>query len=199
MSNKAVFNEELAHEMLEKALVSKRYRHSINVMQTAVCLAMRYEYSLEEAKIAGLLHDCARCLPSSQQISLCEEVQIPINEYEREYPHMLHAKLGAYLARKEYGIETKEILNAIVFHTVGRPNMEMLEKIIFVADYIEPDRDQAPNLKGIRKCAFTDIDKAIYLILKDTISYLTKEKGDVGAEFLATYEFYEKLQKNSIL
>jgi putative HD superfamily hydrolase of NAD metabolism len=194
-----VFNEEQAYRMLANTIDAKRYIHSINVMHTAISLAMRYEYSLEEAKIAGLLHDCAKCFSNNQQITLCKDAQISISEYEKEYPDMLHAKLGAYLARKEYGIEKKEILDAITFHITGRSDMGVLEKIVFVADYIEPSRKNAPNLEHIRKLAFVDIDRAIYLILKDTIAYVMKEKGSMDMASLATYEFYENIQKRTIL
>lgn len=88
---------------------------------------------------------------------------------------MLHAKLGAYFARKIYGVEDKEILHAIQVHTTGEPGMNTLDKIIYIADYIEPNRNKAPNLEEVRKLAFVDLDKAMLKILSDTLNYLRKK------------------------
>ncbi|MCI8635737.1 MAG: HD domain-containing protein [Eubacterium sp.] len=178
---------------LKKELDKNRYQHTLGVMYTASCLAMRHGGDMQEAMYAGLLHDCAKCIPIDKQIHLCEKNHIPIRDVERKNPHLLHAKLGVFLAKSEYGIKDKTILHAIEVHTTGAPNMGLLDKILFVADYIEPHRDRAPNLTEVRTLAFTDINEAVLRILYDTIYYLNQRKGSIDSITYDTYQFYKKL------
>ena len=104
---------------------------------------------------------------------------------------MLHAKVGALLAEKKYDIEDQEVLSAIRWHTTGKPDMTLLEKIVYVADYIEPKRDKAPNLKEVRKMAFVDLDRALLKILEDTLNYLGDSPDEVDTMTKATYDFYK--------
>ncbi len=179
-------------EKLKKELDCKRYEHTMGVMYTASALAMRYQVNLETAMIAGLLHDCAKCIPALQKIVLCEEYRLNISEAERENPGLLHAKLGAHLAQEKYQIEDAEILNAIAFHTTGRPNMTLLDKIIYIADYIEPDRCEAPNLKEIRHLAFVDIDECLYTILRASLEYLNSRSEVIDPLTEQTYRYYKE-------
>ena len=110
-------------------------------------------------------------------------------------PHLLHSKLGAFKAKNEYGIEDQEILDAVRYHTTGRANMTLLEKIIFVADYIEPGRDKAVNLSEIRQLAFVDLDRALLRILEDTLIYLEEGKEEIDPQTRKTYEYYRNLEK----
>ena len=178
---------------LKKELDKNRYQHTLGVMYTASCLAMRHGGDMQEAMYAGLLHDCAKCIPIDKHIHLCEKNHIPIRDVERKNPHLLHAKLGVFLAKSEYGIKDKTILHAIEVHTTGAPNMGLLDKILFVADYIEPHRDRAPNLTEVRMLAFTDINEAVLRILYDTIHYLNQRKGSIDSITYDTYQFYKKL------
>lgn len=155
-----------------------RYEHTLAVAYTAACLASLYGADTNKALIAGLLHDCAKCIPHIEQLRMCEEYGIDLNETEKKNHALLHAKLGAYLAKEKYGVADEEILSAIQYHTTGRGGMSMLEKIIFVADYIEPGRRKAANLLQIRRMAFQNIDSALIKILKDTLIYL-EDKGDM--------------------
>ena len=157
---------------MKKEQDAKRFEHTIGVEYTAAALAMRYDCDIRKAQAAGLLHDCAKCLTDEKRLSICEKNGIPITEAERRSPFLLHAKVGAYLAKEKYGITNQDILNAIQNHTTGRRGMSLLEKIIFVADYIEPGRKQAPNLAEIRKLAFVNLDSALLTILEDTLTYL---------------------------
>lgn len=180
-------------KQLKNELDKNRYQHTLGVMYTASCLAMRYGGDMQEAMLAGLLHDCAKCIPAEKQIHLCEKNHIPVREVERKNPHLLHAKLGAFRAKAEYGVKDKTILHAIEVHTTGVPNMGLLDKILFVADYIEPHRDKAPNLAEVRRLAFEDINEAVLRILYDTIHYLDQRRGSVDPTTHDTYQFYEKL------
>ena len=170
-----------------------RYQHTLGVMYTAASLAMKYEEDLKKAMIAGLLHDCAKCIPNDEKIKMCEEYGILLTETELLNKALIHPKLGAYLAKAEYHIDDPEILEAIKWHTTGHPKMGLLEKIIFIADYIEPGREEAPHLSLIRKTAFEDIDEAMYIILKDTLEYLKTRKGVIDPMTEETYHYYKKI------
>lgn len=177
---------------MEKTLDAKRFEHTLGVAYTAASLAMRYEEDVNRALTAGLLHDCAKCISNDKKIAICEKHNIPINDVERENPFLLHAKVGSYLAMKQFNIHDQDIINAILNHTTGRPGMSLLEKIVYVADYIEPGRKQAPNLQLIRKTAFRDLDKALIQILGDTLQYLKSSGIPIDTMTQKTYDFYNK-------
>ncbi len=181
---------------MEKSLDNKRFEHTMGVEYTAAALAMRYGVSVQKAQLAGLLHDCAKCLSDEKRLAVCEKHNISVNDIERRNPALLHAKVGSFLAMEEYRVEDFEVINAILNHTTGRPGMSLLEKIIFVADYIEPNRKQAPNLEEIRTLAFTDLDKALVRILKDTLSYLENNGGETDPMTQKTYEYYSEKSEN---
>lgn len=159
-------------KILKKRMDHERYWHTLGVAYTAASLAMAYGCDFEKAYLAGLLHDCAKPLSGEEKLALANEAGIEISDVARLRPGLLHAPLGAYLARTEFGVTDEEILRAIETHTTGRPEMSLLQKIIFVADYIEPNRPEFPTFKEIRACAFQDIDKAVYLRVKRNIDYL---------------------------
>ena len=152
---------------------------------------MRYECDLDKALLAGLMHDCAKCMPNAKKLKVAEKHGLEITEIEQKNPFMLHAKVGALLAEKKYDIEDQEVLSAIRWHTTGKPDMTLLEKIVYVADYIEPKRDKAPNLKEVRKMAFIDLDRALLKILEDTLNYLGDSPDEVDTMTKATYDFYK--------
>ena len=175
---------------LQKDLEPKRYEHTIGVADTAFSLALRYGANPEKAYVAGLLHDCAKCFDHEKKMSLCKKYDVELTKTEKENPFLIHAKLGAALAREKYGIQDPEILEAIKYHTTGKANMGLLEKIIFSADYIEPNRKMILGLEEIRKTIFNDLDKAIYIILLNTIKHLENKEQVIdptSAEPLAYY------------
>ena len=182
---------------MEKTLDPKRYEHTLGVAYTASCLAMCHGADPEKAKVAGLLHDSAKCMTNEKMIAICEKNHLPISQVEWENPFLLHAKVGSYLAKSEYHITDQDILNAILYHTTGRPGMSLLEKIVYMADYIEPSRKQAPHLSDIRKLAFHDLDEALFLILKDTLEYLQGIGNTVDQMTQETYDFYQANRKGS--
>ncbi len=182
-------------KLLEKELDQKRFEHTKGVEYTAASLAFVYETDLEKALYAGLLHDCAKGMSDEKKLSSCEKYGLEISSVERENPGLLHAKLGAYLAEHEYEVIDEDILNAIRFHTTGRPGMSILEKIVFVADYIEPNRKILPKLDMIRKTAYTDIDTAIRIILENTLNFLGEGTKAVDPMTRRTYEYYRDLNK----
>ena len=156
---------------LRQILKPSRYRHTLGVMDTAVLLSACYGVSAEKARLAGLLHDCAKESASALE----------------------HGPVGARLAKEVYGVEDEEVLSAIFYHTTGRPGMLPLEQIIFVADYIEPCRDgrmPAERLRLLRKTAFADLDKTVVMILEDTFDFLKSRKIGIDKRSIATYDYY---------
>lgn len=180
---------------MEKTLDAKRYEHTLGVAYTAAALAMCYGVNAKQAELAGLLHDCAKCMDNSKKISICKKHNISINEIEYRNPFLLHAKVGSFLAMDKYGVRDKDVINAILNHTTGRPGMTELEKIVYVADYMEPNRKQAPNLAEIRKLAFRDLDGALLKILEDTLKYLNTVEGEIDPMTQKTYEYYKQEAK----
>ncbi len=177
---------------MEKRLDSKRFEHTLGVAYTASALAMCYEVDMNKAQIAGLLHDCAKCLSDEKKISICEKHNIHMTKIEQRNPFLLHAKAGSYIAMKKFNIHDQDIINAILNHTTGRPGMSALEKIIYISDYIEPGRKQAPNLKEVRKLAFENLDLALLKILEDTLSYLKDTGSEADPMTQETYDYYKK-------
>lgn len=177
---------------VKQVLKPSRYEHTLGVMYTAAALAMRYHEDMYNALFAGILHDCAKGFPESACFSLCNSLRIPMSDVERKKPGLLHAKLGARLAEREYGIADAYITDAICYHTTGRPNMSLLDKIIYVADYMEPNRCEAPNLDEVRRLAFEDIDECLYTILESTVAYLKQKNAIIDPMTEETYLYYKK-------
>jgi len=175
---------------LKTKINEKRMEHSLGVEYTAACMAMVHGADVEKARIAGLLHDCAKGLPTKEKLEKARKHGLPVSKYEEKNPDMLHAKLGAFYARYKYDVMDEDILDAICYHTTGRPNMTLLEKIIFVADYIEPNRKTLKEMEEIRREAFTDLDKCVVHILKNTLDYLENAVGDMDYMTQMTYNYY---------
>lgn len=163
---------------LQSALSMKRYVHTMGVVDEAIKLATLYGQDIEKAKIAALLHDCAKDYPDNMKIRLCKEFHVDIDNIMKTQIDLVHSFLGAKIAKREYNVNDKDILEAIRYHTTGKKDMTMLDKIIFIADYIEPSRKQFEELDEIRQLAYTDIDKAVKLGLESTIKYI-QEKGEL--------------------
>ena len=190
---------------MEKALEPKRYEHTLSVTYTAANLATVHGVDVDKALVAGMLHDCAKCLSHKKQVSLCSKNNMQLSELEAmEDSPLIHAKAGSILAKEEYGIEDEDILNAICYHTTGRPQMSPLEKIIYIADYIEPGRKhikrtaeetRTDRLNQVRRMAYQDLDEALCNILSDTLDYLTERGGNVESMTQKTYEYYRNYLK----
>lgn len=177
---------------LREILPEDRFYHTLGVSYTAASLAMSHGADIYKAQLAGLLHDSAKYLKSSEMIGECEKYNIEITDVERMSPGLLHTKLGAYFAKEVYGVEDEEILSAILYHTTGRPDMSILEEIIYVADYIEPGRPNLPYIDEMRACAFTDLHKATLYELKSVMAKVDKYGGVLDKRTEETFEFYKK-------
>ena len=150
----------------------KRIPHVLGTEQEAIRLAERYGGDVEKARVAALLHDCTKKLDMEEQLALCRHYGIELDELEQKALKLLHAKTGAAIARDVFGVD-EEIYHAIWWHTTGHANMTLLEKIIYLADYIEPSRD-FPGVDKLRKVCYEDLDKGLLLGLDMSIQEMTE-------------------------
>ncbi len=145
---------------LRASLPPSRFVHRVGVMDCAVSLALIYGADVQKSRIAGLLHDCAKPLSAEEMLKAIDRCGIELYEGEEKYPALLHAPAGSAVAREEYGVTDEEILRAIRRHTVGAKDMGLLDTVIYVADYIEPNRKPFPGLEEIRDLAEKDLMEA---------------------------------------
>ena len=178
---------------LSKYMDQNRWYHTQGVRFMSAALAMAHGADLKKAELAGLLHDCAKCISDSKKIKICDKNGIAITKVERENPFLLHAKVGVYIAREKYGVTEPDVLDAIRYHTTGKPGMTPLDQIVFIADYIEPRRNKSRHLPEIRKMAFRDLNECCYLILKDMLLYLNSKSGQIDSNTQEAYAFYEEV------
>ena len=179
-------------EKLKASLKPGRYEHSLSVSFTCMALAMRYGYDLDKAELAGLLHDCAKCYDNNSIIAACRNSGMELTEGELQAPSIIHSRLGARMAEEKFGVNDPEILSAIACHTTGKPDMSLLDKILYIADYIEPRRYKIKDLPAIRRLSFEDLDQALFQIMEGTLRYL-KESGTY-ADIMTqnAYHYYKK-------
>ena len=184
-------------DKLRGTLDEYRFRHTLGVAYTAAALAMSHGADVEKARLAGLLHDCAKAVKGQERIVLCEENGIDITPTERVNTSLLHCKLGVLMASERYGINDPEILGAIRWHTTGRPEMSVLEKIIYIADFIEPNREEIMTIAPeIRTLAFKDLDLACDAVMAETIRYLKSTDKTMDESTVEAYNYYHKLAEN---
>ncbi|MDN5344704.1 MAG: hypothetical protein PWQ18_815 [Clostridia bacterium] len=163
-------------EILAARLTAGRYRHSLGVADTAAGLAAKNGVDPEQARLAGLLHDYARDLPPGELLELAGAYGLITCDLERRLPVLLHGPVGAVLLELDLRITDKAVLQAVARHTVGAPNMTTLDKIIYLADVIEPGR-QFAGLQAVRKAAARDLDAALLKAFEASIIYvLDKEQ-----------------------
>ena len=172
---------------LKELLDKERLNHSLGVAELAVKLAERYGYDPAKAELAGLVHDCAKCMSPAMLMKKIRDYGIELDEVEREYPPLWHAPVSAHLAKREFGVEDEEILRAIRLHTTGDAEMTLLDKIIYVADYADPTRDY-PESEEIREMALKDLDLAwLHTAKRKLIYVIKKEKVLIHPRTVATH------------
>ena len=163
--------------LLQESLKTSRYEHSLGVAETAVALARRFGVDEKQARIAGLLHDCAREFPNENLIAEAEKRLIMVETIERQMPLLLHAYVGARLVREKYGVDDAAVEQAIWRHTVGGAQMTKLDKIIWFADMIEPGRN-SPGVEELRALARTaGLDEMLLAGLTQSIIFVAQRGG----------------------
>lgn len=190
-------NQEKALQLVKPHLTDHRYIHTLGVMNTALELAERFNANKKKAELAAIFHDYAK-FRNKQEMRELVQSSLPDKSILGYGDELLHAPCGAYYLKREIGIEDEEILDAIRYHTTGRPEMALLEKIIFLADYIEPGR----TFKGVdkvREMAETDLDEAVIQALDNTVSFLMRRRQLVYPKTITTYNDLLGKQRRSDL
>ncbi|MGB9812515.1 MAG: bis(5'-nucleosyl)-tetraphosphatase (symmetrical) YqeK [Thermovenabulum sp.] len=186
---------EMYKSILQKELSKERYVHSIGVMETSINLAKKYGASENKAAIAGLLHDCAKDIPEEEQLKLAIEFGILLDDISATEKVLIHGPLGAKIVEIKFGIKDKEILRAIEIHTTGDENMSLLDKIIYIADYIEPNRN-FPGVEDIRETTFNDLDEGVLKGLNSTIRYVLEKNSLLHPKTVAARNSLLKNRRN---
>ena len=165
-------NLEMVNEKLNLMLPQGRLNHSINVADCAVKLSEIYNIDPNKAYLAGLIHDCAKYLDKKERNDYVEKYEIYLDELEKESSALSHSVIGSYIAKYEFGVNDEDIINAIKYHTTGRENMSMLEKIIYIADLIEKGR-KFPIVDRLRELTYgQDLDRALLVSFDNTIKFV---------------------------
>ncbi|WP_240376539.1 bis(5'-nucleosyl)-tetraphosphatase (symmetrical) YqeK [Bacillus piscicola] len=178
-------DKKTALQLVKPHLTNHRYIHTVGVLETAVSLAKREGLAIEKVETAAIFHDYAKYRPVDEMRDIIVK-QGWDEKFIRYNDELLHGPAGTYLLEKEIGITDKEILSAIFWHTTGKPAMNELEKIIFLADYIEPNRN-FPGIEKVREEAENSLDGAVIMALRNTISFLMKKNQPVFPETLFAY------------
>ena len=186
-----IYTNDSIRQWLKENLSEERYNHSLGTADAARMLAVKYGLDEEKAYFTGLIHDCAKCLDKEKMSEILKNVELECGELENPKTH--HAPVGAYLAKTQFGIEDEEILSAIRWHTIGKLNMTMFEKIIFLADKIE-ERTRPKECTELKKLFDEEngLDKAILICYKFTIKSLVDRNLSICTQ---TIDIYNDLLK----
>lgn len=163
-------------ERLRTTLKDERFSHTMGVVDSAESLALRYGCDVTKARIAALCHDCAKNLDAAELKKLCKQYKIRLDNVAKCDSRLLHAYVGAYIARDNFGVTDPDIFDAIYYHTTGKRDMSLLCKIIFLADLIEPGRKEPAELDEIRREAYNDLDRAVIMEFDATIRHVVEKK-----------------------
>ncbi len=184
-------------EKLRTMVDEKRFIHSIGVRDTAEMLAKQYSVDTEKARIAGLLHDCAKNIPKDTAVEMCRAAGITLKPVCFVERGLIHPYLGAHIAKVEFGISDKEILDAIYYHTTGHEDMPPLTKIVYLSDLIEPSR-QIPNVEALRALAMEDIDEALIRCINATITHVLGKGSVLDLDTVAARNFLVQRKRSAI-
>ncbi len=181
--------------LLKASLPTKRYEHSLAVYKTAKDIARLHGVDVEKAKLAGLLHDCGREIPTKEFAGKIKELGIRGDIVEINQPILLHDKLGVYYAEHKYDVHDKEVLDAILYHTTGAPHMSKLAMVIYLADILEPARDY-PGVDDLRQLVKKDLEQTLFRAYQQTIKFLLDGNQLIHPNCIEAYNEMAIMYKN---
>lgn len=181
-------NREEVLQMLNNNLPKKRYQHILGVEEMALALAEHHGGNLDQCGTAALFHDYAKYMDLEESLRILKENNYLPDATEAESTELLHSKVMAYIAKNQFGVLDQDTLNGISFHTTGRENMSLTEKILFIADAIEKNRSY-PGVEDLRKEAFHDLDNALLAIIDEQIVYLINKRKKIHANSIFARNF----------
>ncbi len=171
---------------LEEEVPPSRIRHILGVEAMAEELAEIYGVDRSKAAQAGLMHDLAKYFKPKKLLKIAKEEGLEIDEICLAHPHLIHADISAVIARREFGVEDPEILGAIANHTLGNPDMDILSCILFVADTLEPNRGNTPELEQLREISYQNLYQAVWLSCDYALKYLLDSRNLIHPRTIAT-------------
>lgn len=182
-------------EILRAELKPKRFKHTLGVMQTAQEMAKIFGADEYEAQRAGLMHDNAKALSLERMREIANDAGLQISADESESASLMHAPVGAYLAKARFGETDENVISAIRYHTTGKPDMTQLEAIIYLADMIEPNREEFDGLNDLRELAHKDLYRALEMGLDMSTSYVLKRGQKLFTRSWQAYEWVKQYNK----
>lgn len=174
-------------------LTAKRFAHTLAVAYTARNLARIHHVNLYQAELAGILHDCAKCLPLKEMQRITREHALTGDEEILASGNLLHAIAGAWLARERYGVQDRDVIQAIASHTTGKERMTRLDMAVYIADKIEPTRESYPLLDKVRMLSAFSLEKALLASMEGTVNHVQKGSKKVHPQTLATLNWLRTL------
>lgn len=186
----------LCRRVREEIAQSHRYAHTLSVARLADRLAQAHSEDAWRARLAGMLHDLARLYAPERLLAECEARKMKMDDFERSHPVVLHARLGAELARERYGVEDEAVLSAIRAHTLGAGRMSRLDVVLYLADGLEPGRN-FPERAALEALAFRDLGAAMRATLRSTIAYLGARGLTISPATLAAVKSFTKEEKQT--
>lgn len=162
---------EMLEEQIKNRISKKRFIHSLGVVEVALRLARCYGADEEKTKIAAICHDCAKNESRESLLATAQRYGLVLDEVVHYETQLMHGPVGSLIARHELGVEDEEILSAIASHTTGKKEMTLLDKIIYLSDFVEPGRNY-PGVEALRELAFLDLDRAMIQAFDNTIRYV---------------------------
>lgn len=181
---------------LAKNVPESRINHILRVEEMAVKLARHYQLDVEKAAIAGLMHDLAKYFKPQKLLEMAQAENLHIDPVAEANPHLLHANVGAIVARDTFGVEDKEILQGIANHTLGRPGMDLLSCIVFLADSLEPGRGSSPELEALRTLSYQDLAQAVWRTSDYSLKFLVEQACLIHPQTIATRNWFLQTAKN---
>lgn len=182
-----------ALSIVKTQLTEQRYQHTLGVLESALDLSTRFEGNKSAVELAAIFHDYSKFRPKEEMRKIIQEQAYSVDLLDFHH-ELWHAPVGAYLVQEEVGIHDKEILAAIRWHTTGRADMSLTERIVFLADYIEPGR-KFPGVEEVRELAKHNLNHAVIKASENTIRFLLDKNQPIYPDTLNTYNFYIRLEK----
>ncbi|MEB3339148.1 MAG: bis(5'-nucleosyl)-tetraphosphatase (symmetrical) YqeK [Leptolyngbyaceae bacterium] len=180
---------------LTNHLPAERLSHVLRVEQTAVELAQHYHLNWEQAAQAGLMHDLAKCWKPSQLLAVAQAEAWELDPVEKANPHLLHAAVGAIVAKTEFGVQDQAVLQAISNHTLGRPGMSLLSCVVFLADSLEPGRGNTPELETLRQASWHNLYQGVALVADYSLKHLIHTRRLIHPRTVLTRNWALQLSK----
>lgn len=177
-------------DWLEANVPPQRLQHILRVEALAVELSQRYGLCPEAAAQAGLMHDLAKCFKPQRLLEIARQEELPLDPVDQLNPHLLHAAVGAVVARDRFGVQDPTILSAIANHTLGSPGMDPLSCVVFLADTLEPGRGESAPLNALRQLSQENLAAAVYRTCDYTLAHLIDQRRPIHPRAIATRNWF---------